>query len=345
MTLATTSSPARRRWIARAALIGMAASGLAAPLTGWAQGADAAATQAWPDRAITMVLGYPPGGINDVIARKLSTELSTVLKVPVIIDNRAGANGSIAANQVAKSRPDGYTVMFGAIGQVSVNQFLLKKMPYSADDLIPVAKVADGANVLVVNAEAAKRYPNVAALVEDAKRRSGQLNYGSFGPGSSSHLSAELFAKHAGIKVIHVPYKGSAPAMMDLLGGNLDFMFDSINTALPHIKAGKIVPLAVTKRERSLALPQVPTFVESGMPEFTVASWFGVHLPKGTPPEIVNKLNAAIRTVQAKPDFVEHFRQINIDITPSTPKEYGDFVASEDRRWGALIKELGIQLD
>jgi len=149
--------------------------------------------------------------------------------------------------------------MFGAIGQVSVNQFLLAKMPYEPGDLIPVGKVAEGANVLVVNASKAKDYPNVAKLIEEAKRHPGTLNYGSFGTGSSSHLSAALFAQQAGIEVTHIPYKGSAPAMTDLLGGNLDFMFDSINTALPHIKSGKIVPLAVTKGQRSTALPDVPT--------------------------------------------------------------------------------------
>lgn len=306
-------------------------------------GAQTSSGAAWPDKPITLVLGYAPGGINDAIARKLAAELAPVLKVPVIVDNRAGANGSIAANYVAKSRPDGYTVMFGAIGQVSMNQFLLKKMPYAPGDLIPVGKIADGANVLVVNAEKAKTYSSVARLVEEAKKRENQLNYGSFGPGSSSHLSAELFAKQSGIRVVHVPYKGSAPAMMSLLAGDLDFMFDSINTALPYIKAGKIVPLAVTKADRAHALPQVPTFVESGFPEFAVTSWFGVHLPKGTPPEIVSKLNAAIRTVQAKPDFVEFFRQQSIDITPSTPEQYGAFIASEERRWGALINELGIK--
>ncbi len=331
------------RWLL-GAMVTLAAGALTLPHSTLAQNADAA-TANWPDRPVTLVLGYAAGGINDVIARKLAVELTPVLGVPVIVENRAGANGSIAAGQVARARPDGYTVMFGAIGQVSVNPFLLKKMPYAPGDLIPVAKVADGANVLVVNADKLKDYPSVARLVEEAKRRPGQLNYGSFGPGSSSHLSAELFAKQAGIKVTHVPYKGSAPAMTDLLAGNLDFMFDSINTALPHIKSGKIVPLAVTRTARSSALPQVPTFAEAGLPEVIVASWFGVHLPKGTPPDIVQKLNAAIRTVQAKPAFIEHFKQQNIDITPSTPKEYGDFVAAEDRRWGGLIKELGIQID
>lgn len=299
----------------------------------------------WPDRPITLVLGYPPGGINDVIARKLAAELQTELKVPIVVDNRAGANGSIAANYVAKARADGYTVMFGAIGQVSVNQFLLKKMPYQAGDLIPVGKVADGANVLVVNVDKANTYSSVAKLIEKARQNPGTLNYGSFGTGSSSHLSGAMFANQADLKVTHVPYKGSAPAMTDLLAGNLDFMFDSINTALPHIKAGKIVPLAVTKAKRSIALPNVPTFVESGLPNFTVTSWFGLHVAKGTPEPIVAKLNAALNKVQAKADFVEYFKAQNIDITPSTPKEYGDFVASEDRRWGALIKELGIQIE
>lgn len=335
---------AGRRQGLRLAVACVAATAVGLPTFSAAQG-TAKADANWPDKPITFVLGYPAGGINDAIARKLAVELASVLKVPVVVDNRAGANGSIAANFVAKSRPDGYTVMFGAIGQVSVNQFLLQKMPYAPADLIPVAKVADGANVLVVNAQKAHTYSSIARLVEEAKKRPGQLNYGSFGPGSSSHLSAELFFKQAGIKAVHVPYKGSAPAMMDLLGGNLDFMFDSINTALPHIKSGKIVPLGVTTAVRSPALPQVPTFVESGLPDFTVASWFGIHLPKATPPDIVRKLNAAVRTVQAKPEFVEFFKQQNINITPSTPQQYGDFIALEDRRWGSLITELGIKGD
>ena len=323
----------------------MALASFAMGMLGTSPGVQAQGEAIWPDRAITLVLGYPPGGINDVIARKLAAEMQADLKVPVIVDNRAGANGSIAANYVAKARPDGYTVMFGAIGQVSVNRFLLQKMPYAPEDLIAVGKVADGANVLVVNADKARSYSNVSRLIEEAKRKPGQLNYGSFGTGSSSHLSAALFAQQAGIQVTHVPYKGSAPAMTDLLGGNLDFMFDSINTALPHIKTGRIVPLAVTKAQRAPALPNVPTFVESGLPNFEVASWFGLHLPKGTPSSIVHQLIATLRKVQAKPDFVEYFKAQNIDITPSTPQEYADFIAREDRRWGSLIKELGIQID
>ena len=340
MTTRSVQFPMQRRRLHRLALAALAVGAMSTSINVLAQ-SDAN----WPDKPITLVLGYPAGGINDVIARRLAVELGNELKVSVIVDNRAGANGSIAANYVAKAKPDGYTVMFGAIGQVSVNQFLLAKMPYEPGDLIPVGKVADGANVLVVNASKAKEFPSVAKLIEEAKRNPGKLNYGSFGTGSSSHLSAALFAQQAGIKVTHVPYKGSAPAMTDLLGGNLDFMFDSINTALPHIKAGKIVPLAVTKGQRSIALPNVPTFVESGLPNFTLASWFGLHLPKGTPESIVMKLNAALHKVQAKPDFIEYFKAQNIDITPSTPKEYGDFVASEDRRWGALIKELGIKIE
>lgn len=332
----------RRRRLGQMALVTLTMGMLATSLSAQSRLENQAP---WPDKAITLVLGYPPGGINDVIARKLAAEMQVQLKVPVMVDNRAGANGSIAANHVAKARPDGYTVMFGAIGQVSVNQYLFKKMLYAPNDLIPVGKVADGANVLVVNADKAKSYPHLAALIEAARRNPEQLNYGSFGTGSSPHLSAALFSQQAGIKLTHVPYKGSAPAMTDLLGGNLDFMFDSINTALAHIKSGKIIALAVTKAQRSAALPDVPTFVESGLPGVEVASWFGLHLPKGTPEPIVSKLNSALRKVQAKPDFVEYFRAQNIDITPSSPQEYGDFIAREDRRWSALIKELDIQLD
>ncbi|MCB4321525.1 tripartite tricarboxylate transporter substrate binding protein [Alcaligenes sp. 13f] len=334
------SQKKNRRQLLHAFLAAITLGALGNPIS-----VSAGPTVDWPSRPITLVLGYPPGGINDVIARKLAQELQTELKQTVIVDNRAGANGSIAANHVAKSRPDGYTVMFGAIGQVSVNQFLLARMPYEPNDLVPVAKVADGANVLVVNATMASTYSSLAELIEVAKKKPGELNYGSFGTGSSSHLSGALFAEQADIEVTHVPYKGSAPAMIDLLAGNLDYMFDSINTALPHIKAGKVIPLAVTKEQRSVALPDVPTFVESGMPDFVIVSWFGVHMPKGTPEEIVNQMNAAIRKVQAKSEFVDFFRIQNIDITPTTPEEYGEFVASEDQRWGALIKELGIKIE
>lgn len=312
-------------------------------LAGMTVHASEATANDYPNKAITLVLGYPAGGINDVIARRLAVDLADELKVPVVVENKAGANGAIAANSVAKSKPDGYTVMFGAIGQVSVNQFLRDDMPYKPDDLPPVVKVAEANNVLVVNAASADKYPNVAAIVKKAKSEPGSMSYASFGIGSSSHLSAEMFSKEAGMKLLHVPYKGSAPAMVDLIGGNVDFMFDSINTALPHIKSGRIIPLAITKDTRSQALPDVPTLAESGYPDYKVSSWFGMHVPKGTPRPVIDKLNAATRKVQAKPEVIEFFKQQNIDMTPSTPEEYGVFVEAENTRWGALIKELGLK--
>lgn len=308
-----------------------------------AQGEPASAGH-YPDKPISLILGYPAGGINDVIARRLAVDLADELKVPVVVENKAGANGAIAANYVAKSRPDGHTIMFGAIGQVSVNPYLRDDMPYAPEDLIPIVKVAEANNVLVVNAAAVGKYPNVAAIVEKAKSEPRGLAYASFGIGSSSHLSAEMFAKQAGLQLLHVPYKGSAPAMVDLIGGNVDFMFDSINTALPHIEAGRIVPLAITKDSRSQALPNVATLAESGFPDYRVSSWFGLHAPKGTPRPIVDRLNEATRKVQAKPEVIEFFQRQNIDMTPSTPEEYGAFVEAESQRWGTLIKELDLEV-
>lgn len=305
--------------------------------------AQADTANEYPTKPISLILGYPAGGINDVIARRMAIDLADELKVPVVVENKAGANGAIAANFVAKARPDGYTIMFGAIGQVSVNQFLRDDMPYAPEDLIPVAKIAEANNVLVVNAEAVDRFPDVKAVVEKAKSQPRGMTYASFGVGSSSHLSAEMFAKEAGVQLLHVPYKGSAPAMVDLIGGNVDIMFDSINTALPHIEAGRIVPLAITKDSRSQALPDVPTLAEAGFPGYKVSSWFGLHAPKGTPRPIVDRLNEAVKKVQAKPEVIEFFARQNIDMTPSTPEEYGQFVQAENSRWGSLIAELGLK--
>ncbi|WP_188074500.1 tripartite tricarboxylate transporter substrate binding protein [Pusillimonas sp. ANT_WB101] len=297
----------------------------------------------YPTRTISLVLGYPAGGINDVIARRLAVDLAEELGVAVIVENKAGANGAIAAGSVARSKPDGYNIMFGAIGQVSVNQFLRDDMPYEPDDLLPVGKVAEANNVLVINAANVDKFPDVAAVVKAAKADPGAITYASFGIGSSSHLSAEMLAKEANIKFLHVPYKGSSPAMVGLLGGDVDIMFDSINTALPHIKSGKIIPLAITKDTRSAALPDVPTLAESGYPDYKVSSWFGLHVAKGTPRPIIDKLNAVLRKIQAKPEIIEYFSRQNVDMTPSTPEEYGAFVETENARWGALIKELNLK--
>lgn len=329
-------SPTRR--VLNRMLISVAAIGTLLTVPAHADGA-------FPERPVTLVLGYPAGGINDVIARRLAVDMADELGVPVLIENRAGANGAIAANYVARSKPDGYTVMFGAIGQVSVNQFLRDDMPYKPEDLAPVVKVAEANNVLIINADSADKFPSVATIVEKAKGQPGGLTFASFGIGSSSHLSAEMFAKEADIDLLHVPYKGSAPALVDLIGGSVDFMFDSINTALPHIEAGRVIPLAITKGERSQALPEVPTLAESGFPDYVVASWFGMHVPAGTPRPIIDKLNAVTRKVQAKPEVIEFFRAQNIDVTPSTPEEYGEFVEAESARWGALINELGLAVN
>ncbi|MGO3746984.1 MAG: Bug family tripartite tricarboxylate transporter substrate binding protein, partial [Alcaligenes aquatilis] len=264
----------------------------------------------------------------------------------IVVENKPGASGIIATDFVAKSAPDGYTVLLAAVGQAVVNNHLYKKLPYDpAQDLTAVSLVAEGQNVLVVNAQQSP-FKTGEELINYARSKPEELTYASFGNGSSSHLSAAAFTTMANIDVIHAPYRGSAPAMTDLLGGHISFMFDSMGTAITHIKANTVRPLAVSGPERSSLLPEVPTFAELGLNQgYNVTAWFGFHVSSGTPPEIVERLSQSMRTVSENTEFVEGFRRQGVDILSSTPAEYAEFLRQEDEKLGSLIKQANITLD
>lgn len=304
------------------------------------------AQAAYPDKPIRLVVPFTPGGVTDVIARGVAKEMSKDLGQTIVVENKPGASGIIATDFVAKSAPDGYTVLLAAVGQAVVNNHLYKKLPYDpAQDLTAVSLVAEGQNVLVVNAQQSP-FKTGEELINYARSKPEELTYASFGNGSSSHLSAAAFTTMANIDVIHAPYRGSAPAMTDLLGGHISFMFDSMGTAITHIKANTVRPLAVSGPERSSLLPEVPTFAELGLNQgYNVTAWFGFHVSSGTPPEIVERLSQSMRTVSENTEFVEGFRRQGVDILSSTPAAYAEFLRQEDEKLGSLIKQANITLD
>src|SRR5438552_13835540 len=261
---------------------GLQRAALAALRTVCVSGASA---QTYPTRPIRLVVPFPAGGTTDILAREVGQRLSMTLGQPVVIDNRPGAAGNIGADLVAKSAPDGYTLLMGTVGTHAINASLYAKMPYDhVKDFAPIILVAGVPNVLVVNPSLPVN--SVQELIAYAKANPGKLNFASSGPGTSIHLSGELFKVMAGVQMTHVPYKGSAPALQDLLGGQVQLMFDNLPPSLPHIKAGKLRALAVTSVARSPALPDVPTIAESGLPGFEASSWFGILVPAGTPSAI-----------------------------------------------------------
>ncbi|WGQ34925.1 Bug family tripartite tricarboxylate transporter substrate binding protein [Alcaligenes sp. CHO6] len=304
------------------------------------------AQAAYPDKPIRLVVPFTPGGVTDVIARGVAQQMSEDLGQIIIVENKPGASGIIATDFVAKSAPDGYTVLLAAVGQAVVNNHLYKKLPYKPEqDLTAVSLVAEGQNVLVVNAQQSP-FKSGQELIQYARAHPEELTYASFGNGSSSHLSAAAFTTMADIDVIHAPYRGSAPAMTDLLGGHISFMFDSMGTAITHINANTVRPLAVSGPERSSLLPEVPTFAELGLDQgYNVTAWFGFHVSSGTPAQIVERLSQSMKAVSQNAEFVETFRRQGVEIKSSTPAEYAAFLQQENEKLGSLIKQANIMLD
>ena len=331
----------RRRALALAA--GAAATAAAAallPAPAHAQPSDAAA---WPAKPIRWVVPFPPGGAMDVIARTLGERAGRTLGQPFVIENRPGAGGNIGADAVAKSPADGYTIMITSIG-MATNKALYAKLSYDpVKDFAPISLLAVVPNVLVVNANSPDK--TVADVIAHAKREPGKLTYASAGNGTSIHLAGEVFASMAGLNLLHVPYKGSGPAVTDMLGGQVDLMFDSITSAAPHIQAGKLRALGVTSAKRSAALPNVPTIAEAGVPGYEVSPWFAVFAPAGTPAPIVQKINAALLDAMKQPDTKARFDAIGAEPIGSTPAQLATHLDKEMARWGALIKERNIRMD
>lgn len=313
---------------------------LAAGLFWGAAGAHAAG---YPDRPVKWIVPFPPGGAMDAIARTLAESMGRKLGNSFIVENRPGAGGNIGASTVARSAPDGYTIMIAANG-MAVNPALYKDMNYDPQkDFAPISLLAIVPNVLVTNPQRNDVH-SVADVIARAKAKPGHYTYASAGVGTSIHLAGELFASMAQVNMLHVPYKGSGPAMADLLGGQVDYMFDSITSAKPHIQAGKLRALAVTTAKRSSALPDVPTVAEAGLPGYELLPWFGAFAPAGTPSEIVQKLNTSMRDAMDDPKVKETLASIGAEPVGGTPDELRAHLAKETAQWAVLVKERGITI-
>ena len=306
--------------------------------------AGGAQAQAWPNRPIRFILPTAPGGAADLTARILADKLTASLGQSVYVDSKPGAGGNIGVDLAAKSPPNGYTMVLGIIGAIAINVSLYEKLPYNpATDLLPVTQAVNALNVLVVNP--ALPVKTVAELVAYAKANPGKLNFASTGPGQTDHLAGELFNSLAGIKMVHVPYKGGPAAMQDLLAGNVQVMFATVTTALGSIKAGKVRPLAMTGARRNIVLPDVPTIAEAGLPDYVVNNWYGVFVPAGTPPEIVARLNDEIGKALNSPDVKQRLLESGLEVAPSSAAEFGTYVQTETRKWAKVIKDAGVKID
>ncbi|WXG51302.1 tripartite tricarboxylate transporter substrate binding protein [Acidovorax temperans] len=298
----------------------------------------------WPSKPIRWVVPFPPGGAMDAIARTLGEKAGKTLGQPFVIENKPGAGGNIGADFVAKQPGDGYTLMITSIG-MATNKPLYGKLSYDPiKDFAPVSLLAVVPNVLVTNAT----QPDVKTatdVIAAARKTPGKLTYASAGNGTSIHLAGEVFTSLAQVDMLHVPYKGSGPAVSDLLGGQVNYMFDSITSARPHIESGKLRALGLTTAKRSKSLPNVPTLAEAGLPGYEVSPWFAVFMPAATPKDIVAKVNSALLEAMKDPDVVKRFETIGAEPVGSTPEEMAQHLARESERWTKLIQERGIKLD
>jgi tripartite-type tricarboxylate transporter receptor subunit TctC len=308
-----------------------------------------AAQGAWPSKPVRIVVPFAAGGTTDILARALAPELQKVFGQAFVVDNKPGAGGNLGADQVAKSPPDGYTLLMGTVGTHAINPSLYPKMPYDhVKDFVPIALVAGVPNVLVLNpakAEALK-IASVPDLIRYAKANPGKLNMASSGNGTSIHLAGELFKTMTGTFMVHFPYRGSGPALLDLIGGNMDLMFDNLPSAMPQIKAGKLKALAVTSAERSAAVPELPTVAEAaGLKGYEASSWFGLLAPAGTPADIVTKLQQETAKALATPAMKE--RLLSQGAIPSgiTSAEFSKLIAAETKKWAEVVKASGAKVD
>jgi len=301
-----------------------------------------ASAQTYPQKPIRIVVPFPPGGIADVMSRIIGARLTETWGQPVIIDNKPGSGGNIAADFVAKSAPDGYTVVMGSVGTHAVNPSLFKQMPYdSVKDFVPVVLVTEAEGLLTVNPAVApvRTVPELIAL---AKANPGKLSYSSGGVGTSSHLAGELFKSMAGVDIVHVPYKGNVPSITDLIGGQVGLSFATMPTVLPHVRAGKLRGVAVIGSDRSAAAPEFPTVAET-LPGFSVNNWIGLFAPAGTSPEIVNRLNAEVLKILDSPEVQKRMEAEGARYFRKTPEEFGQFVRAETLKWAKVLKDAGIK--
>ncbi|TXD99241.1 tripartite tricarboxylate transporter substrate binding protein [Mitsuaria sp. TWR114] len=298
----------------------------------------------WPTQPVKLIVPFAPGGTSDVLAREIAARLQVALKQTVVVDNKAGAGGVLGADSVAKAAPDGYTVLLGTIATHAINPALMPKMPYKADrDFAPVILLGKISNVLLIGPGAQAR--TVKDIVAAAKAKPGDITFASAGQGTSQHLSGEVFRLMTGADLTHVPYKGSAPAIQDVMGGQVPMSFETVTVALPQIKAGKVKAVAVTSAKRSAQLPDVPTLAESGVPGFDVSSWQALYLPAGTPPAIVAKLNAEVQKIVAQPEVKAKMESLGLEYAPNSPAQFTEFQKAEQARWAKVIKDGNVKPD
>jgi tripartite-type tricarboxylate transporter receptor subunit TctC len=301
------------------------------------------AQQAYPSKVIKIIVPTAPGGGNDAMARIVANKLQERWKSAVIVENKAGANGAIASEFVARAAPDGYTILFGYIATHGINPGL-SKVPYDpVKDFAPIAEIAEAQGVLVVNPKVEAK--TVKELVALAKAKPGTMSYASAGNGTAPHIAGELLKQQTGIEILHIPYKGSGPAMTDTLAGTTQIMFPSLVAAGPHIKSGKLRALAVTGSKRSPLYPQLPTVAESGVPGFEITQWYGFFAPAKTPKDIVDKLNKEIVAIMKDPETAKKFADQGADVVTGSPDDFGKLVQSELAKWSKFIKEAKITAD
>jgi tripartite-type tricarboxylate transporter receptor subunit TctC len=305
--------------------------------------AATASAQTYPTKPVKLIVPFAPGGTTSLLARMMADKLAQATGQAFIVDNRPGAGGNLAFDLVARAEPDGYTLLMGAIG-LAINPALYPKLSYNATtDFAPISLYGGVANLLVVNSSLPIH--SVSELVAYAKAHPGKLSQGSSGNGSSSHLAGEMLKSRAGIDFMHVPYKGGAQAMQDVLAGQVSMLFDQIPAVLPHVKSGRVRALGVTTATRSSGAPDIPTISESGLPGYDVNVWFGILAPAATPKNVVNKLNAEMTKILNDTEFRASMTKMGVDPMPSTPEQFSDFLRKETIRWAKVVKDSGAKLD
>ena len=333
--------PSRRRALASASLLVLAG---VLPAAGFAQAA-------WPTKPVRIVVPFAAGGTTDILARAVAQELTKTFGQSFIVDNKPGAGGNIGADLVAKAAPDGYTLLMGTVGTQSINKWLYAKMPFDPQkDFQPITLVAGVPNVMVVNAQKAseRHISSVQDFVKYAKANPGKLNMASSGNGTSIHLAGELFKSMTGVYMTHFPFQGSNPALLSLMSGDMDVMFDNLPSAMPHIKGGKLKALAVTSATRSQALPDVPTVEEAGGPTlkgFEASSWFGLLAPAGTPMAIVNRVQQETAKALATPEMKERLQAQGAIPSGNTPAQFAQLIDRELKKWQPVVKASGAKVD
>ena len=306
--------------------------------------ATSAAAQTFPSKPVKIVVPFPPGGFNDVLGRTLAQEFQKAWNQPVVVDNRPGGNTIIGSDLVAKAAPDGYTLLVVALPFSVLPSLFAGKLPFDVQrDFAPVSLCAGSPNMLVVNPSVPVN--NVKELIALAKSQPGKLTYASAGNGTSNHVSAEYFKMLTGIDILHIPYKGSAPAVSDLIGGQINMLFDNLPNVIQYVKAGKLRPLAVTSTTRSFQAPEVPTMQEAGVADYEVNVWFGLLTTGGTPPDVVAKLNAETVRVLNLPEVRERFRTLGVEVIGSSPEQFAQHLKSEIAKWGKVVREAKIRVD